>query len=207
MDRAEGASAPEEGVVQIMFNRITTTAVDDKLGVGESANENMTINVLHRIVLEGNGTNISDLAYRKSQVELDQEPVIVSLKTKHQNTSFTLNRSIVDREFDSEPTVARQEYLRTTFDVFENGRIGMRIINQHETEVIAVNIKELCKNLTQTEIQGFEEVSIDFNWTIDELLQGTPLLGGTEKAAISKSCDATVCRIPPNNARSVLLIP
>ena len=90
VDRAQGGTSPSEGIMEVMFERITTT--DDKRGSNEVLSESKPINVLHHLVFENLDPSDpnKNLEFRKAQIEMDSPLLVIALKPKVEGMKFRL---------------------------------------------------------------------------------------------------------------------
>ena len=158
VDRAEGATSPAEGVIEVMIFRRTDT--DDQRGVAEPNYEPQDVNLIHRLLFE-DLTSTDQLAYRRCQIEMDTVPVIVELIPYVSDMQFKL-------EPYQRPQIDLPDTVRLFIDSLEDGTVYIRLYNMHERKSHSLNIVKVARGIfTGQTVSGVQEVPIDFNGELD----------------------------------------
>lgn len=160
IDRAEGGTSPEEGVVEIMVNRRSTR--DDWKGAGEGTFENYPISVLHYVVFDQVGSNDKQNR-RLHQVESDNP--IIAYRAHASESDYP----ILSKYGAAGLPGVDNPLIRVLFDRRSNGRLMMRLYNYDDKNTNNLDLQDLISNKYGISYQSVVETGIDFNFKTSDM--------------------------------------
>lgn len=162
VERSEGGTSPSEGVLEVMFNRVSTG--DDSLGVGEGVNDHSNINVLHTLVMESKQESSGKLdQFRRHVVDTIDPVIAIELLPLNEGTTFTERPNALQSK-DSTQT----PLFRFVFDSSDGAKLMVRIFNMGDEEK-SINVTEVLTRMLGRQVKDVREVPIDLNGSIEEL--------------------------------------
>lgn len=165
VDRAAGGTGPEEGVLEVMFNRRSSR--DDLKGAEEGLFEPETSNVLHYLTFDTLGEDDQQL-HRVHQVESDNPPLVYQMLSSRDNQTkgFFLEMSDYGRE--GVPGV-EQSLVRVLFDRRANGRLMVRLYNMDDLNSVSLDLRRLLQKNYSISPKTLTETGIDFNFKTKDM--------------------------------------
>jgi hypothetical protein len=157
-DRAQGGTSPEDGVLEIGYQRVSLTR--DYMGLSDIAFEFEPVTIRHTL-FHHKGDNGGLRGY---QVSTDS-PVLIAAILNKTEQNFVLPKGRIIEKWASVP------FVKTLADVREEG-IMFRVYNMHDTETFTIpNIREFVKQRYGLDRDvKLEERSLDFNQPIETIL-------------------------------------
>ena len=165
IDRAQGGTSPQEGVIEIMFNR--RSSHDDGYGSGEGTFEPETSNVLHYIVFDILGSQ-DQQNYRRHQVDSDNPVIVYHVKSNRddQASGYYLAMS----EYGAAGVAGVSNGLvRVLFDRRADGRLMVRLYNMDDHNTATLDLRDTLKHGYGIEASAITETGIDFNFPTSEM--------------------------------------
>ena len=165
VDRAQGGSSTQPGMVEVMFNR--RTEVDDDKGANEGISEPRPISLIHYLIFEPIGTSTSDkLLYRQHQVESDN-PMIVLQTSTGGSKSYPIPS---DYAMNGVPGIDNP-LMKVLFDRRNDGRLMVRFYNLDEYNTVSMDLMTVLRDNFAIKPSKVRETGIDFNYYITEMNQ------------------------------------
>ena len=154
IDRAQGGSSTQPGMIEVMINRRTET--DDGKGAGEGIQEPYPISTLHYLVFETLSTGDAQL-FRQHQVESDN-PVMNLFVDTDNTVPMVSNYGLNGVPGLTNPL------LRVLFDRRKDGRLMARFYNFDEINSVTLDLQSVITNNYQINAKKIRETGIDFNY-------------------------------------------
>ena len=157
LDRAQGGTSPQQGVLEVMVNRRTLT--DDSKGAEEGIDEGVAISVLHYLVFDA--VKADRQFFRQHQVESDNPLIIYKADSAGSVGISSYGLSGV-------PGVDNP-LVRVLFDRRADGRMMMRIYNMDEINSFDCDLLDMLRNQYQIKARTISETGIDFNFKTESM--------------------------------------
>ena len=165
VDRAQGGTSPQEGVIEIMFNR--RSSHDDLKGAGEGTFEPETSNVLHYIVFE-DLTQQDNLVHRQHQVDSDNPVLVYQVSSSRDDQDEGYYLAISDYGAAGMAGVS-DGLVRVLFDRRADGRLMVRLYNMHDQDNATLDLLDILINRYGIEVSSIVETGLDFNFPTSEM--------------------------------------
>ena len=188
-DRASGGTSRNEGEVEIMVSRVTTS--DDRKGIQEPCYEFEELVGLHRLVfsslLDEGGAN----EFRSTQMALQSLPVVVSVYKTGSDLREKKFRLAMDESLFGKCESLEEDKVRLDLDTNEIGEVFVRVYNMDEGfEKKEYNLKEALRRILRLEMVTLQEYSIDFSLKLEDLIKKTSMFdGGLQQPRFERSGD------------------
>ena len=157
LDRAEGGTSPEVGVIEVMVNRRTN--LDDGKGATEGVDEGREVSILHYVVFDD--VTKDQQVFRQHQVESDYPMLVYSVQSQGPIILSKYGRSGVDG--------IDNPLLRVMFDVRSNRRMMMRLYNMDEYFNYECDLLDVILNKYGIKSKSVVETGIDFNFKLEDM--------------------------------------
>ena len=181
VDRAEGATSPEQGVLEIMYNRISPN-IDDNLGAVEGNIHSGACNVEHKVILEVATTSeaLASVAFRQAQSQIESPVTVAQIMPKIIGIKFSLKKAPIPHTAerglsawaaDKNGKACDNQLVKAVVDTREGTEVYLRVTWMHDTQDGFLDVLAIARETIGLQnINIVKEVPIDFNGEIEDVL-------------------------------------
>ena len=153
-DRASGCGSFSEGEISVIFNRRSPFG-DSRFGF-ESNFENKSISISHTLHFE---TMMPDsLEYRRSQLDLENPPLMIAIDHLYSGMQFKLTPDASDLH---KSTPGDAGMLKVVFDIIGNW-FGVRIINMEDSHTRSIDVAKMIESYVAYKPKNIMQVPVDY---------------------------------------------
>ena len=153
-DRPSGCGSFSEGEISVIFNRRSPFG-DSRFGF-ESNFENKSISISHTLHFE---TMMPDsLEYRRSQLDLENPPLMIAIDHLYSGMQFKLTPDASDLH---KSTPGDAGMLKVVFDIIGNA-FGVRITNMEDSHTRFIDVAKLIESYVAYKPKNVMQVPVDY---------------------------------------------